>query len=58
MKKRGSNRNRHTGRINAAKRRVLRYGRPWGTARDSRVYVRAPALGGMIVRDFDAERRL
>lgn len=49
-------RNRHTGRVNAAKSYVLRHGKR-ATASDGRIYAYVSMReGGMIVRDFEAER--
>ena len=52
-----SNRNRHTGRVNAAKRRILEAGRVTRSS-DGRTYryVYFDGRGPTLVRDFDAER--
>lgn len=51
-----SNRNRHTGRINAAKRHILNHGKT-ARSKDGRIYRYAffDNGGPTLVRDFDAE---
>ena len=57
-----SNRNRHTGRINAAKRHILETGKTVKSS-DGRIYkaaffnVLGHRRGPTLVRDFDAERK-